>query len=70
VIVPTLFLPTIKHIDPDSGGLELLGSPVLLFFDPFISSQIDKMCSVPDKPALLEDPQLELHLLISCLSVC
>jgi len=62
--------PAIKHNDPDSGGIELLGSSVWGSPTSFLSSQIDKMFSVQDKLALLKDSPVELHLLGSCLSIC
>jgi len=54
-------------------GLELLGSPLWgdeCFFNEFLSSRLDKVATIQDKLALLEDPQVELHLLRSCLSSC
>jgi len=67
------FPPAIKRINSKNSGLELLGSPVWgppQFYDSFFSSQMDKIFNIQDKLALLEDPQVELHLLRSCLSVC
>ena len=67
------FPHAIKRIDPMSSGLELLGSPVWgppQFFDSFLSTKLDKTSSIQEKLAELEDPQVELHLLRSCLSVC
>jgi len=64
------FHPAIKRINPESGGLE---SPVwshTSFFDSLLSTHLDKILAVQDKLTLLEDPQVELHLLRSCLSVC
>ena len=40
------------------------------FFDPFLSSKLEKTASIQDKLAELGDPQIELNLLRSCLSVC
>ena len=55
------------------SGLELLGSPIWgppQFYDAFLSVQFDKIVAIQDKLVDLEDPQVELHLLRSCLSVC
>jgi len=54
-------------------SLELLGSPLWgdeNFFHKFLSSRLDKVATTQDKLALLDDPQVELHLLRSCLSSC
>ena len=54
-------------------NLELLGSPIWgppQFYDAFLSVQFDKIVAMQDKLVDLEDPQVELHLLRSCLSVC
>ena len=40
------------------------------FFKEFLRCHIDKVTSIQEKLALLEDPQVELHLLQSCLSSC
>ena len=53
--------------------MELLGSPIWgppQFYDAFLSVQFDKIVAIQDKLVDLEDPQVELHLLKSCLSVC
>ena len=63
------FPPDIKRV----GGLELLGSALWgpdTFFTEFLTSRIDKVTSVQEKLVLLEDPQVELHLLCSCLGSC
>ena len=63
-------LPTdIKRVT----SLELLGSPLWgddIFFNDFLSSRIDKVALTQEKLSLLDDPQVELHLLRSCLSSC
>ena len=67
------FHPTIKRINPKNSGLELLGSPIWgppQFYDAFLSVQFDKIVAIQDKLVDLEDPQVELHLLRSCLSIC
>jgi len=40
------------------------------FFEDFLSSRIDKVASTQGKLSLMDDPQVELHLLHSCLSSC
>ena len=67
----TDFPPAIKCINPDNSGLELLGSPVWgppQFFITFLSTQLDKISAI--KLADLENPQVELPLFRSCMSVC
>ena len=63
-------LPTdIKRVK----SLELLGSPLWgddIFFNDFLSSRMDKVALTQEKLSLLDDPQVELHLLRSCLSSC
>ena len=54
-------------------GLELLGSPIWgtdNFFDQFLFSRLAKVTAAQDSVAILEDPQVELHLLHSCLGSC
>ena len=54
-------------------GLELLGSPIWgtdNFFDQFLFSRLAKVTAAQDSIAILEDPQVELHLLRSCLGSC
>jgi len=54
-------------------GLELLGSPLWgddKFFKDFLSSHLDMVALTQDKYAMLGDPQVELHILRSCLSNC
>ena len=67
---PTFKFPSdIRRVN----GLELLGSPLWgdeNFFHEFLSSRLDKVATIQDKLALLDDPQVELHLLRSCLSSC
>ena len=67
------FNPAIKRINPEISGLELLGSPIWgppQFYESFLSVQFDKIVAIQDKLVDLEDPQVELHLLRSCLSIC
>ena len=52
---------------------ELLGSPLWgddIFFNDFLSSRMDKVALTQEKLSLLDDPQVELYLLRSCLSSC
>jgi len=51
------------HIDPKSGGLELLALlfGALVKFLTLLSSQIDEIFSVQYKLALLKDLQVEPH---------
>ena len=54
-------------------SLELLGSPLWgddIFLNDFLSSRMDKVALTQKKLSLLDDPQVELHLLRSCLSSC
>jgi len=54
-------------------NLELLGSPLWgddAFFSEFISSCSEKVAASQEKLSLIDDPQVELHLLRSCLSSC
>ena len=67
------FHPAIKRISPKNSGFELLGSPIWgppQFYDAFLSVQFDKIAAIQDKLVDLGGPQVELHLLRSCLSVC
>jgi len=61
------------NINRASEGLELLGSPIWgtdNFFDQFLSSRLSRVVAAQDSIAILEDPQVELHLLRSCLGSC
>ena len=40
------------------------------YFDQFLSSSLTKVVAVPESITILEDPQVELHLLRSCLGSC
>ena len=54
-------------------GMDLLGSPVYGsddFFHDYLSFRIDKVLQAQNHLQDLEDPQIELHLLRSCLSIC
>ena len=63
--------PTEIHRRTD--GLELLGSPVHgsdSFFQNMVTKQIDKVLDIQSHLNDIDNPQVELHLLCSCLSVC
>ena len=47
-----------------------MGPPPPEFYNSILSSQFDKRSAIQDKLTLLEDPQVELYSLRSCLSVC
>ena len=67
------FLPTIKRVAQTNGGAELLGSPVRGwndFFQNCFSKRIDKIWECRQNLQSLENPQVVLHLLRSCLSLC
>ena len=58
------FLTTIKSV---SEGLELLGSPTwgtITFFDKYLSAHLANVAAAQDSIAILEDPQIKLHLRI------
>ena len=72
VLFLTFILPS-SVSTPKNSGLELLGSPIWgppQFYNAFLSVQFDKIVAIQDKLVDLEDPQVELHLFRSCLSVC
>ena len=67
------FPAEIQRIQNSAEGLELLGSPVYgsdKFFDTFLAKRIDKVRCLQDLLPDLKDPQMELHLLRSCMGVC
>ena len=67
------FPAEIQRIQNSAEGLELLGSPVYgsdRFFDTFLAKRIDKVRCLQDLLPDLKDPQIELHLLRSCMGVC
>ena len=56
-----------------SEGIELLGSPVhrsVKFLRPSTAKRVDKILESQSNLGDLDDPQVELHLLQSCWSVC
>ena len=76
LLVTVLFLTSIlpsSASTPENSGLEFLGSPIWgppHFNESFLAVQFDKIVAIQDKLVDLEDPQVELHLLRSCLSLC
>ena len=67
------FPPKVQRIEQITGGAEFLGSPILgsnTFFDMSFAKRVDKVISCQEHLSDLEDPQVELHLLRSCLSLC
>ena len=62
----------IHHLCVSSNGVELLGSPIFgshELFDNFFKSRIDKVLDAQDRLLDLDNPQMALHLLRSCLSL-
>ncbi|XP_062518293.1 uncharacterized protein LOC134193482 [Corticium candelabrum] len=67
------FPDSVQRVQCISGGAEFLGSPVFgsdAFYDATFGRKIDKILSCQSRLTDLEDPQVELHLLRSCLSLC
>ena len=55
------------------GGVDQLGSPILgseEFTEAYVLNKVDKVLAMQDHLDDLEDPQVELHLLWSCLDLC
>ena len=69
-----LELPSDVHrVREALDGVDLLGTPVwgtAGFFDSFVATQVNKMLELQSYLGDLEDPQVDLHLLRSCLSTC
>ena len=64
---------SIERVALTKGGAELLGSPVWgseQFFQDCFSKRIEKIWQCQQELQSLENPQTELHLLRSCLSLC
>ena len=62
-----------SEIRRPSAGLDLLGSPVWGsedFYNSYFASKVDRTSHLHSLLSSLEDPQCELHLLRSCLSIC
>ena len=67
------FPDSVQRVQDISGGADLLGSPVFgpdSFSDDSFGKKIDKVLFYQDQLTDLEDPQVELLLLRSCLSLC
>ena len=56
------------HVGVDFLGFPVYGSPS--YVTEFVSQRVDKILDSQDRLTGLEDPQVELHLLRSCLSLC
>ena len=67
------FPRAIKRISEDDAGLELLGSPVVGtkdFFDVAVRQRVEKVLRLQDQLTDLDNPQVALHLLRGCVSIC
>ena len=67
------FPPEVQGIGHTKGGDEFLGCPIYglnNFFTASLSKHIDKVLDCQDRLSDLENPQVELHLLRSCISLC
>ena len=68
------FPPAVKRVVlPDVGGIDFLGSPIWGspdFLSTFVGSVVDRVSILQTRLGDLEDPQVELLLLRSCLGVC
>ena len=63
----------VRRVNSNSSGLELLGSPIVGsddFFQDFFKTKIDKILLTQSRLCDLDDPQVELQLLRSCLGMC
>ena len=63
----------VRRIQVISSGSELLGSPIVGsddFFDDFFKARVNRILEPQSHLSDLDDPQVELHLLRSCLSIC
>ena len=70
----TDFPPAVKRVVfPQAGGFDFLGSPIWgspEFLSAFVGSVVDRVSALQERLRDLGDPQVELHLLHSCLGVC
>ena len=70
----TDFPPAVKRVVfPQAGGIDFLGSPIWgspEFLSVFVGSVVDRVSALQERLRDLGDPQVELHLLRSCLGVC
>ena len=68
------FSPVVKHVVlPEVGGIDFLGSPIWGspdFLSTFVGLVVDRVSVLQARLKDLEDLQVELLLLHSCLSVC
>ena len=61
----------VRRVSEALDGIDLLGTPVwdtAEVFDSFVATHVDKTLELQSHLGDLEDPQVELHLLRSCLS--
>ena len=69
-----LELPSgVRRVSEALDGVDLLGTSVwgtACFFNSFVATHVDKTLELQSHLGDLEDPQVELHLLHSCLSTC
>ena len=65
------FPPEVQRIEQVTGGAEFLGSPIF-GSNTFLSfaKQVDKVISCQEHLSNLEEPQVEFHVLRSCLGIC
>ena len=68
------FPPAVKRVVlPQTEGIDFLGSPIWgspEFLSTFVGSVVDRVSVLQERLRNLDDPQVELHLLRSCLGVC
>ena len=67
------FPPAVRRIACPEGGTDLLGSPIFGTEDwiaKSVNNKVEKILSMQAHLDDLDDPQVELHLLRSCLSQC
>ena len=63
----------VQRVVKMDGGAKLLGSPLFgtdVYFNRCFAKNVDKVLSCQQHLSDIEDPQVELHLLRSCLSIC
>ena len=67
------FPPEVQRVGHTKGGAEFLGCTIYgsnNFFTSSLSKCIDNVLDCQDRLSDLEYPQVELHLLCSCISLC
>ena len=60
----------VRRMNINSSGSELLGSPIVgtdTFFDEFFKARVDYVLDAQSHLSDLDDPQVEIHLLRSCI---